>query len=146
MRHFFQVTSYIMPVTVKMLLDVICSKKFWSPTTALALSLPVGSYFREQDLCISTFLFLDPFAHTFLCTSSAFVSCLSIWLFFCHCSQGIHVYNRNQVIVHNVLDVWSYLYEENRADAGHLLHYTASTSSTELFYLDPMLCLAHKII
>lgn len=135
MKHFFQVTFYIMPVTVRAFLDVTCRKEFWSPTTAVSLSLPAGPYFREQNLCISMFLFLDPFTHTFLCTSSAFVSCLSTWLFFCHCSKGIHVYSRNQVIVYNFLGVWSYLYEENRADAGSLLQYTQPAKALQSSFI-----------
>lgn len=106
-----------------MFLDIICSKEFWSPITAVSLPLPVGPYFREQDLYIRTFLFLDPLTHTFLCTSSAFVSCLSVWLFFCYCSQGIHVYNRNQVIVYNFLGVWCYLNEE-KSRCRRPAHYT----------------------
>lgn len=66
------------------------------------------AFTSESRICLSeSCFFLDPFPYSFLCTSSAFVSCLGIWLFFCHCSWGIHVYNRNQVIVHSLLGVWS---------------------------------------
>lgn len=129
MKAFFQVTFYIMPVTVKALLDVMCSKEFRSPTTAVSLSLPVGPYFRGQDLCIRKFLFLDPFTHTFLCTSSVLVSCLSIWLFL-----RVHVYNRNQVIVHNFW-VFEAIFEANRADAGSLLHYTQPAQALQSSFI-----------
>lgn len=146
MKKFFQVTFYIMPVTVKALLDVICSKEFWSPTTAVSLSLPVGLYFREQDLFIRKLFFSRPLP--ILISLHFFSICVLPW----YLALLLPLFLGDSCVQQESGDCTQFLgclelvYEENsRCRQPPPLH-TDSTSFTELFYLDPMPCLAHMVI
>lgn len=98
----------------------------------------------ESGICKLEHCFLHPFAHTLLCTPSAFVFCLSICVVFrFHCSWVTHRQQEPGDCTHHLR---CSLYQENRADAGSLLHHTTSTGSTELYHLDPLPCFAHNAI
>lgn len=92
---------------------------------------------ESRILHISKFLFLDPSPHTFLCTSSAIVSCLMAGFM---CTTEI-------TWLYTISWVFGVIFEENRTDAGRLLHYTQpaqALQSSIIWSLKPSL--THKLI